>query len=146
MLTVENNFLALGSAIAGIGILATGLLALLFRNPRAPRWTRPEVVAMLLCVPVTATIGFGLGYLAYGLSQLANGGGDPRELPALAAVVIALPLLWRGLRIRHRLKAYATTGASTASGATAISPSPAPEAPPRATVRGAAAGLPGTRA
>jgi hypothetical protein len=31
--------LALGSCIAGIGLLVTGLLALLFRHPNAPRWT-----------------------------------------------------------------------------------------------------------
>jgi hypothetical protein len=76
--------LALGSCIAGIGLLVTGLLALLFRHPNAPRWTRPEIVALLLCVPVTATTGLGLGYLAYGMSQLVKGTGDPRELLVLA--------------------------------------------------------------
>jgi hypothetical protein len=76
--------LALGSCIAGIGLLVTGLFALLFRNPNAPRWTRPEIVAMLVCVPVTATTGVGLGYAAYGMSQLVKGTGDPRELLVLA--------------------------------------------------------------
>src|ERR687892_546193 len=70
MTTLDENFLALGSCIAGIGILMAGLLALLFRHPNAPRWTRPEIVATLLCVPVTATIGFGLAYTTYGLSHL----------------------------------------------------------------------------
>jgi hypothetical protein len=91
--------LALGSCIAGIGILVTGLLALLFRNPNAPRWTRPEIVPMLLCVPVTATTGLGLGYVAYGASRLVKGIGDPRELLVLAGVVIVLVLLWRVSRI-----------------------------------------------
>jgi heme A synthase len=69
MTTLEENFVALGSCIAGAGLLMAGLLALLLRHPNAPRWTRPEIVAMLLCVPVTATIGFGLGYTTYGLSS-----------------------------------------------------------------------------
>ena len=117
MITLDENFLALGSCIAGIGILMTGLLALLFRHPNAPRWTRPEIVAMLLCVPVTGTIGFGLGYTIYGLSRLVDGVGDPRELLVLAAVLIVLALLWRGLRIRQRLKDYAATTSHSAPSA-----------------------------
>jgi hypothetical protein len=62
-----DNMLAFGSCITGFGILVTGLLALLFRHPNAPRWTRPEIVAMLVCVPLTAVTGLGLGYTAYGL-------------------------------------------------------------------------------
>ena len=99
--------LALGSCIAGIGILVAGLLALLFRHPDAPRWTRPEIVAMLICVPLTALIGLGLGYTAFGLSQLVKGAGDPRELLVLAGVLVVLTLAWRALGIRRRLKAYA---------------------------------------
>jgi hypothetical protein len=99
--------LALGSCIAGVGLLATGLLALLFRHPKAPRWTRPEIVAMLVCVPVTVTTGLGLGYAAFGVSRLVKGTGDPRELLVLAGVLIVLALVWRGLRIGQRLKDYA---------------------------------------
>lgn len=106
--------LALGSCIAGIGILVAGLLALLFRHPDAPRWTRPEIVAMLLCVPVTTTTGLGLGYTAFGLSQLVKGTGDPRELLVLAGVLIGLALLWRVLGIRRRLRAYAAATAAAA--------------------------------
>ena len=40
MFSPDDNMLAFGSCLAGFGILATGLLALLFRNPDAPRWTR----------------------------------------------------------------------------------------------------------
>jgi len=99
--------LALGSCIAGVGLLATGLLALLFRHPKAPRWTRPEIVAMLACVPVTVTTGLGLGYAAFGVSELLKGTGDPRGLLVLAGVLIVLALAWRGLRIGQRLKDYA---------------------------------------
>lgn len=107
MMTLDDNLLALGACIAGLGILVTGLLALLFRNPNAPRWTRPEIVAMLVCVPVTAMTGLGLGYAAYGTSQLVKGTGDPRELLVLAGVLIVLALAWRALGIRRRLKDYA---------------------------------------
>ena len=112
MITLDGNLLAFGSCIAGIGIFVAGLLALLFRHPNAPRWTRPEIVAMLLCVLVAVTIGLGLGYIAYGLYQIAHGAGDPRGFLVLAAVLLVLALLWRGLRIRQRLKDYAAIKAS----------------------------------
>ena len=116
MFTSDNNVLALGSCSAGFGILMVGLLALLFRHPHAPRWTRPEMVAMLVCVPVTVAIGLGLGYTAYGVSRLANGTGDPCELLVLTAVLIVLALAWRALGIRRRLKDYAAaTGGISAS-------------------------------
>ena len=92
MSVIDENMLAFGSCIVGFGILVTALLALLFRHPNAPRWTRPEIVVMLVCVAVTATTGVGLGYTAYGLSQLANGTGDPSELLVLLAVLIALAM------------------------------------------------------
>jgi hypothetical protein len=126
--------LALGSCIAGVGLLVTGLLALLFRHPNAPRWTRPEIVAMLICVPVTITTGLGLGYVALGLSRLAGGGGDPRELLVLAGVALVLALAWRGLRVRRRLKDYATADLAP-RGALATAPTLAtdetPPPPPR---------------
>jgi hypothetical protein len=117
MSVIDDNMLAFGSCIAGFGILVTALLALLFRHPNAPRWTRPEIVVMLICVPVTATTGVGLGYTAYGLSQLVNGTGDPSELLVLMAVLITLAMLWRVLRIRQRLRDYAdATGGIVPSG------------------------------
>ena len=145
MMTLHNNLLAFGSCIAGIGILMTGLLALLFRHPNAPRWTRPEIVAMLFCVPVSATTGLGLGYTTYGLYRVLHGTGDPRGLLVLAAVLIVLALLWRGLRIRQRLKVYAVaTSNSAPSRLLATEPILAGgEAPsPRPNARGPAAGLP----
>jgi hypothetical protein len=134
MFTPDDNMLALGSCIAGVGILMTGLLALLFRHPNAPRWTRPEIVAMLVCVPVTATTGLGLGYTAYGMSQLVKGTGDPRELLVLLTVLLILALAWRVLGIRRRLKDYAAaTGGVAPSGYLATEPTLAidEELPPR---------------
>jgi hypothetical protein len=128
--------LALGSCIAGVGLLVTGLLALLFRHPNAPRWTRPEIVAMLICVPVTITTGLGLGYVALGLSRVVRGAGDPRELLVLAGVALVLALAWRGLRIPRRLKDYAIATPDLAPrGAVATQPTLAtdetPPPPPR---------------
>jgi hypothetical protein len=124
--------LALGSCIAGVGLLVTGLLALLFRHPNPPRWTRPEIVAMLICVPVAVTTGLGLGYIAFGLSKLVRGIGDPRELLVLAGVALVLVLAWRGLRIRGRLKDYATATLDlTPRGSLATEPTvPSDETPP----------------
>ena len=146
MLTLDDNMLALGSCIAGFGILMTGLLALLFRHPNAPRWTRPEIVAMLACVPVTITTGLGLGYTAYGVSQVVKGTGDPGELLVLAAVLIVLALAWRAFGIRRRLKDYAAaTGGIAPSVYLATEPTlaidetpPPPPGPPGRSSRRAA--------
>jgi hypothetical protein len=121
MLMLDDNMLAFGSCIAGLGILISGLLALLFRNPNAPRWTRPEIVPMLVCVPVTAITGIGLGYTAYGMSRLVKGIGDARELLVLAAVVIVLVLVWRALGIRQRLRDYAAAGGGISASASLVS-------------------------
>jgi hypothetical protein len=137
----DVSMLALGSCLAGVGILVTCLLALLFRHPNAPRWTRPEIVALLACVPVAVTTGVGLGYTAFGVSQLVSGAGDPRELLVLAGAVIVLALAWHGLRIRQRLKDYAiATGGSSPSAD--LAPAPAlvigetpPSPPPTAHAR-----------
>jgi hypothetical protein len=113
---LDDHMLAFGSCIAGAGILVTGLLALLFRHPDAPRWTRPEIVAMLICVPVTVINGVGLGYVAFGLFGLKNGASDSLDLVVLAAVVLVFVLLWRGLQIRQRLTDYAlATGGTSPS-------------------------------
>jgi hypothetical protein len=106
------DMLALGSCLAGVGILVAGLLALLFRHPNAPRWSRLEIVPMLLCVPLAGLIGIGLGYTAFGLSLLVKGTGNPRELLVLVGVLIGVPVLWRVLGIRRRLRAYATAAAA----------------------------------
>ena len=100
--------LALGSCLPGSALLIAGLLALLFRNPNAPRWTRPQLVPMLICLPLTGMIAVGLAFTAAGLWQLVNGTVDSIGLLTLAAVVIGLALVWRGLGIRRRLAAYAS--------------------------------------
>jgi hypothetical protein len=103
----DPGMLALGSCIAGAAILIASLLAVLFRHPNPPRWTRPEIVAMLICLPLTGMIAIGLAFTVVGLWQLVNGTGNPLELVVLAAVVIGLALVWRVLRIGQRLNSYA---------------------------------------
>ena len=133
--------LAFGSYLAGLGILVAGGLALLFRQPNPPRWTQPEIVALLVCVPVTGVIGLGLGYTAAGLWQLITGTGDPGELLVLAGVAIGLGLAWHVLGIRQRLAAYAAAegGISPGAGGTAepafaIDETPPPPGPPHASL------------
>jgi hypothetical protein len=100
----DHDVLANGSLLIALGILVTGLLALLFRHPRAPRWTRPELVAMLLVVPVSATLGLGLGYVLVGIYQLLHGLGNPVDLASLVVVALAAAAWW--LVISRRLRAY----------------------------------------
>ena len=117
--------LAMGSLLVGVGILLAGLLALFFRHPRAPRWTRPEMVAMLAVVPVTGVLGFGFGYILVGAQRLLNGAGELYELAAPAGV--ALVVAGWALRVRRRLQAY---GAASAAAGLSVDP----DAPPKLTV------------
>ncbi|MGH6919068.1 MAG: hypothetical protein ACREJ0_15350 [Geminicoccaceae bacterium] len=142
--------LALGSVGVGVGVLLAGLLALLFRHPRAPRWAQAEVVVFLSMVPVTAMIGFGLGYVLYGGIGLLYGQGHVGELAVPALVPVVVALIWHALGIRERLRAYAEAAAGEPSGAapmTVVSlagptdqppQSPSPDNPPRRPTRKAA--------
>ena len=109
----DREMLVFGSFMLGSGILIAGLLALLFQHPNAPWWTRPQLVPMLICIPVAGLIGVGLAFTAAGLWQLVNGTGDLLGLLTLAAVVIGLALVSRVFGIRRRLNAYATGGISS---------------------------------
>jgi len=130
--------LALGCVLAGAGVLLVALLALLFRHPRAPHWTELEIVAMLMSVPVTGLIGFGLGYVLTGGYWLLHGVGNALEL--LAPVGLALVLVPTILPLRRRLKSYAanTNGPTLVSSLPETTLSidgpprpPAPARPPR---------------
>ena len=132
--------LAIGSILAGAGVLAVGLLALLFRHPRAPRWVRAELIAMLAAIPVTALLGLGLGYVFTGAFQLLHGIGSLYELAMPAAVAIVLAGLWR-LAIGGRLRAYglaASPGPEVGAGAgptIAVAGAPPPPSPARVVQR-----------
>jgi heme A synthase len=121
--------LTMGSLLVGVGILLAGLLALFFRHPRAPRWTRPEMVAMLAVVPVTGVLGFGLGYVLVGAHRLLNGAGELYELAAPAAVAL-LVAGWI-FYARRRLQAYGVASAAAdLSVDPAATPKPTIEEPP----------------
>lgn len=133
--------MAIGSVLTGLGVFLVALLTLLFRHPRAPGWTRFELLAMLLSVPVTILIGFGLGHVLAGVFQVLHGAGDLRGflvLIAVAAVLVALIL-----PVRRRIKAYAALAgpalvASQASAAAAPDERPQPPSPARPPTRKAA--------
>lgn len=97
---------ALGCGLVGAGVLLTGLTMLLFRRPEPPRWTRPELVAMLVTVPLTGVVGLGLGYMLIGGHRLLNGEGELYELAVPFGVAALVAGLWRVLGIRRRLQAY----------------------------------------
>jgi hypothetical protein len=125
----DHQMVAMGSLLVGVGILLAGLLALLFRHPRAPRWCGPEMVAMLAVVPVTVVLGFGLGYVLVGAQRLLNGAGELYELAALVGV--ALLVAGWVLHVRRRLQAY---GAASAAAGLSVNPAATPtlmaEGPP----------------
>ena len=121
--------LAMGSLLVGVGILLAGLLTLFFRHPRAPRWSKPEMVAMLAVVPVTGVLGFGLGYVLAGAHRLLDGAGELYELAAPAGVALVVAALV--FRVRRRLQANgAASAAAGASVDPAATPIPTIDGPP----------------
>ena len=74
--------MTMGSVIVGVGVLLVALPAL--HHPRAPRWTTPDLAAMLMSVPVTGLIG-GLGYVLFppGRSRGRPCAADPADPAAL---------------------------------------------------------------
>ena len=128
--------LAMGSLLAGIGILLAGLLAVFVRHPRAPRWSKPEIVAMLAVVPVTVVLGVGCGYVLVGVYQLLHGAGELYELAALLGV--ALVVAGSISRVRRRLQAYSVASAPAGSSVDrAATPTPMIDGPPGPTPEGA---------
>lgn len=98
--------LTLGSALVASAILLTVLIAFLFRRPDPPRWTRPDLVAMLAGVPPTAVIGLGLGYMLIGLHRLISA-PEVYDLAGAVTVWALAALLWRSLGVGARFRAYA---------------------------------------
>jgi hypothetical protein len=140
--------LVTGSILVGGGALVASLLALFFRHPRAPRWTRPEAVAMLAALPVTGALGLGLGYLLAGGYRLLQGVGNAYELGAPLAAALVVAGSWSLLGIGRRLEAYGALGADAGSSADPAAPptpmsegspgAPSPKRPPQRPVRKAA--------
>jgi hypothetical protein len=62
-------YIVAGSAMVAFGLIGVSFLALLFRSSWTPRWLNSDLAAMLLCIPVTALIGLGAGYVMIGLSH-----------------------------------------------------------------------------
>lgn len=62
-------YIVAGSAMVALGLLGVSLLAWLFRSSRTPPWLSSDLAAMLLCIPVTALMGLGGGYVFIGLSH-----------------------------------------------------------------------------
>jgi hypothetical protein len=113
-----------GSALTAGAILAVALLALLFANPSAPRWTQRELTAQLASVAVTIPLGLGLGLLVLSPSQMMADGVTLAGLAALAGGVALVALMLRGLKIGARMRAYQTTSAADLAIPTAHPPSP----------------------
>ena len=62
-------YIVAGSAMVALGLVGVSLLAWLFRSSITPAWLSSDLDAMLLCIPVTALMGLGGGYVFIGLSH-----------------------------------------------------------------------------
>jgi hypothetical protein len=81
-----DMYIVMGSAMVALGLVAASLLAWVFRSSATPGWLSSDLAAMLLCIPVTALIGLGAGYVFLGLSH-GIGVVEAAALIACAAVL-----------------------------------------------------------
>ena len=105
--------LTLGSTLVAGSLLLTALTALLFRRPNPPRWTRPDLVAMLVCVPITGIMALGLGYMGVGAYQLSGIDALYQIVPSVLVWAVAV-VLWRLQKVLPRLRAYAAANQANA--------------------------------
>jgi hypothetical protein len=82
----DAMYIVMGSAMVAVGLIAASLLAWVFRSSTTPGWLSSDLAAMLLCIPVTALIGLGAGYVFFGLSH-GIGAVEAAALIACAAVL-----------------------------------------------------------
>lgn len=83
-----------GAALAAGGILVTALAAAYLRRPGVPRWVRSDLVAELIAVVLTGTIGLGLGYLLMTGFRFASGGVNLLDLGAIVGCFAVAVALW----------------------------------------------------
>jgi hypothetical protein len=84
-------YIVAGSAMVALGLLGVSLLAWLFRSSAVPGWLTSDLAAMLLCIPVTALIGLGGGYVFFGLS---HGIGVVEVTALIGCAAVLLGVRW----------------------------------------------------
>lgn len=65
--------LTMGLSTLIIALLGAGLAVRISSNTRLPGWLRDEVIGMVYLPILTGVLAVGLGYVGYGLYQLAYG-------------------------------------------------------------------------
>jgi heme A synthase len=97
-------YIVIGSVMVALGLVVVSLLAWMFRSSGAPRWASSDLVAMLLCIPVTALLGWGAGYVLLGLS---HGIGVVEAAALIGCAVVLFAVRWV---IRRHLPAPVARG------------------------------------
>ena len=103
-------YIVAGSAMVALGLVAVSLLAWLFRSRRTPHWLGSDLAAMLLCIPVTALVGLGGGYVFFGLT---HGVGSIEMVALVGCAAVLLGVRW--LIRRHLPSPAAVAGAGVAA-------------------------------
>ncbi|MEZ5591770.1 MAG: hypothetical protein R3F53_14085 [Gammaproteobacteria bacterium] len=89
--------LTIGLSTLIIALLGAGLAVRISRNTRFPGWIRDEVIGMVYLPILTGVLAVGLGYVVYGLYQLAYGYALPWTPDTLYGALLTAVLL-TGLR------------------------------------------------
>jgi heme A synthase len=108
-------YIVMGSAMLALGLIVASLLAWSFRSSGTPRWLSSDLAAMLLCIPVTALIGLGAGYVLFGLS---HGIGLVEAVALIACAAVLWGVRWT---LRRHLPAPVVVG-TAGTGLTARPP------------------------
>ena len=99
--------MALGALLTCAALLSIAALAIVFRRPNPPRWTRSSWADELISVGVVALFALGLAIFAQGAVGAARDGVKLVDLGLLAAVLLASVVIWRKFDLRARWRAIA---------------------------------------
>ena len=106
--------MALGALLTCSALLALAALAILFRRPDPPRWTRSSWADELISVGLVSLFALGLATFVAGAVGAYREGVQLVDLGLLAAVLLGSVVIWRRFDLRARWKASAVEPAGPA--------------------------------
>lgn len=110
--------MALGALLTCAAVLMLAALAIVFRRPDPPRWTRSSWADELISVGLVTLFALGLAIFVGAVVTAAREGVELVDLGLLAAVLLGAVLIWRKFELGTRWRT--------------ISDEPAPQAVPPA--------------
>ncbi len=97
--------MALGALLTCAALLTLAALAIVFRRPNPPRWTKSSWADELISVGLVTLFALGLATFVAGAFSAHRDGVQLVELGLLAAVLLGSVVIWRRFDMRARWRA-----------------------------------------